>query len=102
MLCYKVSAADGFTALGRVSSVVYDELGWTQWRRAAFIDDTLYSMTPAGVRAADLADFGTPSKLVLTPNDDEIGGGSVPSGDQSSPGAAPGGNMTETAPAMPG
>jgi uncharacterized secreted protein with C-terminal beta-propeller domain len=87
VLCYQVDAT-GFTELGRVTSVVYDELGWPQWRRGAFIDDVVYAVTPAGVRAASLADFAAPAKLVLTPNDDEIGGGgSSDGGGQSSPGS---------------
>ncbi len=90
ILCYQVDAT-GFTALGRVSSVIYDELGWTQWRRAAFIEDTVYSVTPAGLRAADISAFDTSTELVLTPNTEEVGSGgqSVPSG------------MGEKTPAMP-
>jgi hypothetical protein len=88
VLVYQVESS-GFTELGRVSSVVYDEMGWTQWRRGAIIDNAVYAVTPAGVRAASLDDFAAPTKLVLTRNDDEIGGGgSVDSGGgQSSPGS---------------
>jgi inhibitor of cysteine peptidase len=95
ILCFNVDATDGFTELGRVSSVVYEELGWTQWRRAAIIDNGLFAVTPAGVRAVDLADFNTPEKLVLTPNDDEIGG-NTGSG-ESSPGMPGGMGMAEPA-----
>jgi inhibitor of cysteine peptidase len=85
VVCFNVTTG-GFAELGRVSSVVYEEFGWTQWRRAAIIDDALFAVTPAGVRAVDLADFATPEKLVLTPNDEEVGDNS---GDgESSPGVA--------------
>jgi uncharacterized secreted protein with C-terminal beta-propeller domain len=96
VLCFQVDAT-GFTQLGRVSSVIYDELGWTEWRRGAFIEDTLYAVTPAGVRAASLQDFATPAKLVLTPNDGEIGTGVQGGSGQSSPGSA-GGTMPTTPP----
>jgi inhibitor of cysteine peptidase len=82
VLCFNVDAT-GFTELGRVSSVIYDELGWTEWRRGAFIGDTVYAVTPAGIRAASLTDFTQPDKLVLTPNDNEVGGG----GGETSPGS---------------
>jgi hypothetical protein len=95
ILCYNVDATDGFTELGRLSSVVYEELGWTQWRRAAIIDDGLFAVTPAGVRAVDLADFNTPEKLVLTPNDDEIGG------DTGNGETSPGSEGGSTEPALP-
>jgi uncharacterized secreted protein with C-terminal beta-propeller domain len=72
VLVYHVESS-GFTELGRVSSVVYDELGWTQWRRGAIIDDAVYAVTPAGLRAATLDDFDHSVELVLTPNDDEVG-----------------------------
>jgi uncharacterized secreted protein with C-terminal beta-propeller domain len=80
-ICFRVEPT-GFTELGRVASVVYEDYWWPEWRRAAFIDDVLYAITPAGVRAADLDHFDQPTDLVLTPNEDEvgigIGGGSSP------------------------
>jgi len=73
--CFTVDAENGFTELGRVESVVYDNwYYWSEWRRAAVIDDVLYAVTPAGVRAASMDDFENPDDLVLTPNDGEIGG----------------------------
>ena len=45
------------------------------WRRAALIDDTLYALTPAGVRAAETSDFESTTTVVLTPgveDEDEL------------------------------
>ncbi len=71
VLCLDVDADTGFTELGRLASVTYEDQWWTEWRRAAFIDDDLYAITPAGVRAADIADIGTTSEVELTPEDDD-------------------------------
>lgn len=104
VVCFHVDA-EGFTELGRVGSVVYDEWGWTQWRRAAFIDDVAYAVTPAGVRAAALDDFAAPQKLVLTPNDDEVGGwgGGNDGGirDEGDGGGSSPGNAGQTEPSGP-
>nr|QDY92635.1 hypothetical protein fos2004AM_00003 [uncultured Planctomycetota bacterium] len=74
VLCLTVDATEGFSELGRVASVVYQELGWTEWRRGAFIGDVLYALTPAGVRAAELGDFDNPTTLALTPSVGEFDG----------------------------
>jgi uncharacterized secreted protein with C-terminal beta-propeller domain len=63
--------ASGFTELGRVASVIYEDWGWTQWRRPAFIGDNAYAITPAGVRGASITDFNAPASVVLTPDDSE-------------------------------
>lgn len=70
VLCYRVDET-GFTELGAVASVLYEEYYWTSWRRAALIDDTLYALTPAGVRAAETSDFESTTTLVLTPGVEE-------------------------------
>jgi len=53
-------AATGFTELGRVSSVLQPNtygMSWLPWRRPAIIGDTVYAVSPGGVRAANLSDF---------------------------------------------
>lgn len=79
VLALKVDKNTGFTELGRIPSVVYDEWGWVDWRRPAVIGNTLYALTSAGVRAADMGNFGQTWRLILTPAEGEIsGGGSSP------------------------
>lgn len=86
VVCFQVEPT-GFTELGRVASVVHEAYPWTLWRRAAFIGDVLYAVTPAGVRAVQLDDFETPTSLVLTPAEDEFGGdGFEPGGGGAVPG----------------
>ena len=58
VVCLQVDAGTGFTELGRLDAVAaeppYDYCCWYErdWRRAAFIDDTLYAISPDGVAAA--------------------------------------------------
>lgn len=88
VVCYRVSAT-GFEALGSLSAVTdaVDNGGWGwnwdwTWRRAAFIGDTLYAITPAGVRAAAVAQLSDPNAprptLTLQPEPDinAVGGSS--------------------------
>lgn len=64
VICYQVSAA-GFTELGRLANPTTEEftspyMWWGYYyslRRAAFIGDDIYAITPAGVRGAPLSDF---------------------------------------------
>lgn len=70
VLCYDVDAT-GFTERGRLAAVTsgddewwYDR--WNSWRRAAFIGDTLYALSPAGVQAAPLSDLSSTSVVELT------------------------------------
>ena len=73
VVCYQVSST-GFDELGRVACVVDDSddyvygwrgWGWNDWRRAAFIGDTLYAVTQDGVRAAPLSDFSATATVEL-------------------------------------
>jgi inhibitor of cysteine peptidase len=59
VLCYSVDPAAGFTELGRLASVGQQVGWWPQWQRGAFIGDEIYALTPDGIRAAALTDFGT-------------------------------------------
>jgi inhibitor of cysteine peptidase len=71
VICYQV-AADGFTELGRIASVQYDQWPWNAWRRAAIIGNDVYAITAAGVRAAARSSFATTVQLELTPNAGEF------------------------------
>lgn len=56
---FQVDPASGFTELGRVRAVSDGTsepwYGWgSDWRRAAFIGETVYALSPDGVRAAPL------------------------------------------------
>lgn len=84
-LCFQVDPAAGFTELGRVAAVTgQSEWGWLAWQRAAFIGDKLYALSPEGVRAASVENFGTTWQVELEPNpappggEEPSGGGSVP------------------------
>jgi uncharacterized secreted protein with C-terminal beta-propeller domain len=64
VVCLDVDPETGFTELGRIDAVpaelpgdyYFSDYGW---RRAAFIGDTLYAISPAGVRAAPATDFAS-------------------------------------------
>ena len=61
-LCYTVDPDCGFTELGRLESVAGDQATygwWTDWQRAAFIGDVLYTLSADGVRGAAISDFET-------------------------------------------
>ncbi|MCH8870668.1 MAG: hypothetical protein IIC85_13230, partial [Chloroflexi bacterium] len=45
--------------------VVDGEFGWGPWRRAAFIGDVLYAITPQGVSAARLSSIEDVSSVTL-------------------------------------
>lgn len=70
VIAFQVEQAAGFTELGRLDAVGDSEWGWgwSAWRRPAFIGDTLYAVTPAGVSAAPTTDFSAASTLELTPD----------------------------------
>ncbi|MGE0482045.1 MAG: beta-propeller domain-containing protein [Phycisphaerae bacterium] len=75
VLVFQVDPATGFTELGRVASVISEEnqlYAYTPWRRAAFIGDTVYSISYDGVRAANLTNFDTTTALTLPPNPEDI------------------------------
>lgn len=57
VLCFHVDPTAGFADLGRLECVNGDPFGYFEWRRGAFIGDGLYAVSPAGVRAAPLADL---------------------------------------------
>jgi len=77
VICFTVTA-DGFEELGRVDSVVsgveQDEppywmwraWGDGMWRRPAVIGETVYAVSPDGVRAAPLSDFEATTTVELT------------------------------------
>ncbi len=67
VICYQVDET-GFTERGRLPIMIYEDSGWTAWRRAAFIDDNVYALSPAGVSAAPITDFESYRTFVLTPN----------------------------------
>lgn len=86
VLVFRVEPATGFTELGRVASVISDEnqlYAYTPWRRAAFIGDTVHSISYDGVRAAALTNFDTTTTVVLPPNPEDLN----PFGDGTSGGA---------------
>ncbi len=60
-------ADTGFSALGRLAAVDAGDRPWWlgDWRRAAFIDNTVYTVSYAGVSAAPLADFGAVGAVEL-------------------------------------
>ena len=67
-LVFRVDAAAGFEQLGHVDSVVHSDIygiSYTSWRRAAFIGQNVYAITPEGVRAAPLSDFTATTKVEL-------------------------------------
>jgi len=70
VICLEVVPAAGFTELGRLAALTNDEQqmewgGWVDWRRAAFIGDTIYAISPNGVQAAPLTDFGATHAVEL-------------------------------------
>lgn len=68
VLVFDVDLDAGFEALGRVASVVEnDEFGYTYsaWRRASVIGDSIYALTPRGVRAAATTDFNTTTTVTF-------------------------------------
>jgi uncharacterized secreted protein with C-terminal beta-propeller domain len=70
VLCFQVDPAAGFAELGRLESVrpADDALyNWSGWQRPAFIGADVYAVSAAGVRTANLADFGTTHGLALAP-----------------------------------
>ncbi len=70
VVCFHVTA-EGFTKLGQLAGVEPPECYWTDWRRAAIIDDTLYAVSPVGVSAVDMNTFKGRQELVLTPGENE-------------------------------
>ncbi len=68
VLCFRVDVASGFTELGRLDQVFDQHLAMhLPWQRAAFIGQTMYAVSPAGVRAAEVGRFESFSELVLDP-----------------------------------
>lgn len=65
VVCFEVDPATGFTELGRVAAVEGQYDWWTSWCRAAFIENALYAITPAGVRASTLPDFAVTHEVEL-------------------------------------
>lgn len=65
VIALQVDPATGFTELGRLPSVNDVSSGFSEWRRAAFIGDALYALTPAGVRAGILPGLAETHTLTL-------------------------------------
>lgn len=65
VLTYAVDTQSGFEQIGSVAGVLDIEYGWAPWRRAAFIGDVLYAITPQGVSAARLSSIEDVSSVVL-------------------------------------
>jgi uncharacterized secreted protein with C-terminal beta-propeller domain len=79
----------GFTEVTRIASVLPSLYPYVAWRRAAFIDDTAYAVTPAGVRSVLLSDTSVTSDVELdvdpnTPSGGDDGSTGVGEGDGSS------------------
>lgn len=70
VVCFHVTA-EGFDKLGELAGVEPPECYWTDWRRAAIIDDTLYAVSPVGVGAVNINTFEGRQELVLTPGENE-------------------------------
>ncbi len=61
VVVYRVSATDGFSELGRISTK-YDDPGyysWTSFTRGVFIRENVYAVTNLGVRTAPVASVAT-------------------------------------------
>jgi uncharacterized secreted protein with C-terminal beta-propeller domain len=68
VLCFRVDVASGFAELGRLEQVFdLHPAMYLPWQRAAFIGQTMYAVSPAGVRAAEVGRFESFSELVLDP-----------------------------------
>ncbi len=66
IVCYRVTPS-GFTELGRLPAVRSSQYPywWNPWRRGAFIGDTVFAITPAGVAAAAVSDLSTTTSTEL-------------------------------------
>ncbi|MFQ5807519.1 MAG: beta-propeller domain-containing protein [Phycisphaerae bacterium] len=70
VVAFRVDKTSGFTELGRLEDVSWRNgdyyYGYYDgWRRAAFIGDVLYAITPDGVRTAPISDFADTTALEL-------------------------------------
>jgi uncharacterized secreted protein with C-terminal beta-propeller domain len=70
VVCLQVDAETGFSELGRLEAVPASDpyrYRWSEldWRRAAFIDNTLYAISADGVAAAPLEDISDATALEL-------------------------------------
>jgi uncharacterized secreted protein with C-terminal beta-propeller domain len=67
VLCFTVDSDTGFAEMGRLATLDAGETWWLEhWRRAAFIGDQLYTVTPTGVRTAPLDDLTSDATVSLT------------------------------------
>ncbi len=66
IVCYRVTPS-GFSELGRVPAVRSSQVmnSWNPWQRGAFIGDTVFAITPAGVTAASGNPFSTITSVNL-------------------------------------
>ena len=87
VLAFQIDPATGFTPLGRLDYVADSYGYWYGNRRAAFIGDTLYAVSPQGVRRAALDDLET-SEDVVFPQVDMFGGEGVDDAGSTSNGSA--------------
>ncbi len=74
VLCYQVDSDAGFTELGRLSAAQPTDPNdgcygywWWSWQRASIIDDTIYSLSQAGVSAAQSTDFTVTQEVTFQP-----------------------------------
>ena len=66
VVAFRVDKQTGFTELGRLEDVSWGNgTRYADWRRAAFIGNVLYAITPDGVRAAPVSDFSATDALTL-------------------------------------
>jgi len=75
IVCYRVTPS-GFSELGRVPAVRSPQSlhWWNPWRRGAFIGDTVFAITPAGVTAASGNPFSTITSVNLPDGPGDNGG----------------------------
>lgn len=68
VLCFRVDAASGFAALGRLNQTYgRSKAAYLPWQRGAFIGETMYAVNPDGVRAAEVGGFESFSEVFLAP-----------------------------------
>ncbi|RMF81097.1 MAG: hypothetical protein D6744_07535 [Planctomycetota bacterium] len=69
VLAYQIDPATGFTPLRQLEMVTDAHGFWYGWRRAAFIGNTLYAISPQGVSRAPIDALDSPEELSFPPVD---------------------------------
>ncbi|MCH8253601.1 MAG: beta-propeller domain-containing protein [Planctomycetes bacterium] len=79
LIVYDVTAKDGFSEVGRLSTRVGPFSGpWTAFTRGVFIGDNVYAVTNNVIRVAPLADMDAAvDELLFAPVDSPFGGGGI-------------------------